>query len=83
MTTATQKLHSTLDFGNIDYWPRDGSIFCWRIFPKIKGGPLNNTIDNEGKVQQKENNEIDNVLKSEEDNGDLVKHEDSTKHIGV
>ena len=31
----------------------------------------------------KENNEIDNVLKSEEENGDLVKHEDSTKHIGV
>ena len=44
---------------------------------------MNNIIDVEGKVKQKENNEIDNVLKSEEENGDLVKHEDSTKHIGV
>ena len=35
-------------------------------------------IDVEGKVKQKENNEIDNVLKSEEEDGDLVKHEDST-----
>ena len=40
-------------------------------------------IDVEGKAKQKENNEIDNVLKSEEEDGDLVKHEDSTKHIGV
>ena len=32
---------------------------------------------------QKENNEIDNVLKSEKEDGDLVKQEDSTKHIGV
>ena len=36
-----------------------------------------------GNVQQKENIEIDNILKSEEENGDLVKYEDSTKHIGV
>ena len=35
-------------------------------------------IDVEIKVKQKENNEIDNVLKSEEEDGDLVKHEDST-----
>ena len=44
---------------------------------------MNNIIDVEGKVKQKENNEIDNVLKSEEEDGDLVKHEDSTKYIGV
>ena len=42
-----------------------------------------NIIDVEGKVKQKENNEIDNVPKSEEEDGDLVEHEDSTKHIGV
>ena len=35
-------------------------------------------IDVEGKVKQKENDEIDNVLKSEEEDGDLVKHKDST-----
>ena len=40
-------------------------------------------MDVKGKVKQKKNNEIDNLLKSEEENGDLVKHEDSTKHIGV
>ena len=40
-------------------------------------------IDVEGKVKQKENKKIDNVLKSEEEDVDLVKHEDSTKHIGV
>ena len=32
---------------------------------------------------KKKNNKIDNILKSEEEDGDLVKHEDSTKHIGV
>ena len=44
---------------------------------------MTNIIDVEWKVKQKENNEIDNVLKSEEEDGDLVKHEDSTKHIQV
>ena len=34
-------------------------------------------------VQLEENIEIDNILKSEEENGDLVKHEDFTKHIGL
>ena len=34
-------------------------------------------------MKKKENNEIDNVLKSEEEDGDLIMHEDSTKHIGV
>ena len=64
---------------------RDGSIFGWQIFTEIKGqtrGPLNNTIDVKGKVKQKENNEIVDVLESEEEDGDLIKHEDSTKHIG-
>ena len=44
---------------------------------------MNNIIDVEGKVKQKENNEIDIVLKSEKEDGDLVKHEDSPKHVGV
>ena len=44
---------------------------------------MTNIIDVEVKVKQKENNEIDNVLKSEKEDGDLVKHENSTKHIGV
>ena len=44
---------------------------------------MNNIIDVEVNVKQKENNEIDNVINSEEEDGDLVKHEDSTKHIGV
>ena len=33
---------------------------------------LNNIIDVEGKVKQKENNYIDNVFKSEEEVGDLT-----------
>jgi hypothetical protein len=40
-------------------------------------------MDVKGKVKQKKNNEIDNLLKSEEEDVDLGKHEDSTKHIGV
>ena len=40
-------------------------------------------MDDEGKFKQKENNEIDNVLESEEEKGDLVKHEEFTKHIAV
>ena len=44
---------------------------------------MNNIIDVEGKVKQKENNETDNFLKSKKENGDLVRHEDSTEHSGV
>ena len=68
------------------YCRRDGSIFGWRIFPEIEGytrGPLTNIIDVEGKVKQEENKHIDNIIKSEKDDGDLVRHEDSNKHIGV
>ena len=35
------------------------------------------------RASKKENNDIDKVLKSEEEDGDLVKHEDSNKHIGA
>ena len=37
----------------------------------------------EGKVKPKENNEIGNVLKSEEEGDDFVKHEDANKHKGL
>ena len=46
-----------------EYWHKNDSIFGWRIFPAR--GPPSNIIDVEVKVKQKENNEIDNVLKSE------------------
>ena len=40
-------------------------------------------MDVKGKFKQKKSNEIDNVLKSEEEDVDLGKHEDSIKHNGV
>ena len=69
---ATQKLRYTLNFGNIgvERIPFLAGKYSQQLRDK-KRGPPNNIIDVEGKVKQKE------------EDGDLVKHEDSPKHIEV
>ena len=67
------------------YWSLKWFHFGFQIFWESNvytRGSLKSKIDVEGEVKKK-NYEIDNALKSEEEESDLVKHGDATKHKGL